>query len=334
MSGAGERSLPIARLVKDNEMLSEVEVASVVAPLLERLSAMHARGQVHGNVSLATVVIKVVGPADGTVHLPDPECCAAHRPCAACQQTTEGPTHASDIWSVGIIALQLLLGRPCRDGCSVGLVDRVTGDMPVLPRGTSLECIDFLMDCLALREEDRATAPDLAKHDFLRTIAAPAGPQPTDESVDLLTESLADALLIEAPAQQQKPACRPLCVPSLQAKGHVTFTAPSHTARCLHCRSRMQCGAHHVPHPEDAMGERVDQASPWTFSPARKLKMLSPATHSAASTKRKLSPLAPAATSKRKRSEQQQQPSKIAKYLSPAILPMVGEALAAPYIEV
>ena len=31
------RTLALSRLVKDNEMLSEMEVASVVAPLIERL---------------------------------------------------------------------------------------------------------------------------------------------------------------------------------------------------------------------------------------------------------------------------------------------------------
>ena len=55
------RSLALSRLVKDNEMLSEMEVASVVAPLIERLRGLHAAGRAHGNVSLATVAIRVVG---------------------------------------------------------------------------------------------------------------------------------------------------------------------------------------------------------------------------------------------------------------------------------
>jgi len=323
MGDSSERSLPLNRLVKENEMLSEVEVASVVAPLLDRLSELHASGRTHGSVNLATVVIKVVGPADGTVHLPDPGSCAAHRPCAACQQIAEGQTAAADIWSVGIIALQLLLGRPCRNACSAALVNKETSDMPVLPRGTSLECIDFLMDCLAARAEDRATASELAKHAFLRTIAAPAGPRDTDGSLDALTDSLADALLISASGRQQEQACRPECVPSLKAKGRVHFTAPSHTARCLQCRCAKE-GKRHAACEEADVGEAAEQVSRDRTPPVAnlKLKMLpSPTTNSAASTKRKLSPRAPTNVCKRKCLDPQK-PSKIAKYLSPAILPM------------
>jgi len=325
MGGAQEHFLPCTRLMEENRMLTEAEVASVIAPVLGRLSTMHARGQVHGNVSLATMAID----ADGGVRLLDPDLCAVRAPCAACQQAAEGPTEAADVWDVGIVALHLLLGRTCRDGCCARLVDRETGDLQVMACGTSLECIDFLMDCLALRAEDRATARHLTEHEFIRMNSVT--PQPTDESVDLLTESLADTLLIPAPERQQEPACRPPCVPTLKTDWDIIFTAPSHTARCLHCRCRVQCSAQNMPHPEDALGEQVDQPRLCT---SRWIEILSPATNSAASTKRKLSPQAPAATSKRKCNEHQQ-PSKMAKCLSPAILLMVvGVGVTAPYIEV
>ena len=68
---ASQRSLALNKLVQDNEMLSEVEVATVVAPLLERLRVLHHAGEAHGNVSLATVAIRVVEPADGTIYLLD-----------------------------------------------------------------------------------------------------------------------------------------------------------------------------------------------------------------------------------------------------------------------
>lgn len=332
---SAERSLALVKLVKDNEMLSEVEVASVVAPLLESLRALHEGGRAHGNVSLATVTIRVVEPADGTIHLPDPECCgeAAHRPCAACQQTAAGPTPAGDVWSVGLLALQLLLGRPCRDPGHAPLVDPRTGELPMLPRGATLECIDFLMDCLAPRPEDRASAKELLRHDFLSIIAAPRGPAAAD-AADSLADSLADCLLISAAGKQQAPACRPLAVPSLKAKGRVCFTAPSHTTRCAHCRCQRECGheqqqARGAREQAGVCGARARLPAPGLLlAAADKAQHASPktspccsASKSAASTKRKAGASClldqTVASPKRKCSG-------LVKYLSPAILPMAG----------
>ncbi len=333
-----ERSLALVKLVKDNEMLSEVEVASVVAPLLDSLQALHAAGRAHGNVSLATVTIRVVEPADGTIHLPDPVCCgdAAHRPCAGCQQAAEGPTPASDVWSVGLLALQLLLGRPCRASSHAPLVDPRTGELPMLPRGVTLECIDFLMDCLAPRPEDRASAAELRRHDFLSTLAPPCGPAAAD-AADSLADSLADCLLISAAGKQHAPACRPCAVPSLKAKGRVCFTAPSHTARCAHCRCQRECGHEQqqarVAREQAVCGARA-HAPGLTLAAADKAQHVSPkaspccsASKSAAPTKRKAGASClldqPAATPKRKCSG-------LVKYLSPAILPMAGDLASAP----
>ena len=326
------RSLALNKLVKDNEMLSEVEVASVVAPLLQQLHALHALGQAHGNVSLATVTIRVIEPADGTIHLPDAGCCdeAAHRPCAACQQSAEGASAAADIWSVGILAVQLLLGRPCREGCHSAIVDKTTGQMPVLPRGTTLECIDFLMDCLAPCAEDRISAAALLKHDFLRTVAAPGGPKASD-TADLLADSLADVLLISTAGKQQAQACRPVAVPSLKAKGRVSFTIASHTARCLHCCCELDCDHQQLVPPAGlsllASGICTKACLVVVSHISPKLQIFSPnTTHSAASTKRKLGERdAAIATLKRKCSG-------LVKYLSPAILPMAAnfELLNAP----
>lgn len=310
------RSLALNKLVKDNEMLSEIEVASVVAPLLERLKVLHAAGKAHGNVSLATVMIRVVEPADGTIHLPHPSCCneAAHRPCAACQQTEESST-AADIWSVGVIALQLLLGRPCREGCHSAISDKHTGEMPVLPRGTSLECIDFLMDCLAPYAEERAGAEELLKHDFLRVIA-PRGPKAPD-AADSLADSLADVLLISTEGKNHEQACRPCQVPGLKAKGRVFFTEPSHTARCQRCRCKNECVHEDVEAQiAPALPRIASDLSLKLLSACTSPKLTPNAAGSAASTKRKLGTRnVPSAPLKR-------QCSGLVKYLSPAIRPM------------
>ena len=324
---ASQRSLALNKLVQDNEMLSEVEVATVVAPLLERLRVLHHAGEAHGNVSLATVAIRVVEPADGTIYLLDPACCnePSHRPCMGCQKMEEGATPAADVWSVGIIALQLLLGRPCRQGCHSSIVDKRTGEMPVLPRGTTLECIDFLTDCLAPRPADRPSAADLLTHDFLRTIAPPRGPK-SEDTTDSLADSLSHMLLISQEDKQQEHACRPSVVPSLKAKGRVCFTVPSHTERCHRCRCQHQCShshqlAHQHPTPAAPMPPLPSDASvktPTVHSP----KLTPNTSGSAASTKRKLGqrdvPLAPP----------KRQCSGLGQYLSPAMHPWSTATLA------
>jgi hypothetical protein len=145
------RSLALNKLVKDNEMLSEVEVASVVAPLLQQLHALHALGEAHGNVSLATVTIRVIEPADGTIHLPDAGCCdeAAHRPCAACQQSAEGASAAADIWSVGVVAVFDSVLQCAAVCCSV--LQCVAVCCTVLQR--------FAACCSVLRQTSGASAP-------------------------------------------------------------------------------------------------------------------------------------------------------------------------------
>jgi hypothetical protein len=319
---ASQRSLALNKLVQDNEMLSEVEVATVVAPLLERLQVLHRAGEAHGNVSLATVAIRVVEPADGTIYLLDPACCnePSHRPCMGCQKMEEGATSAADVWSVGIIALQLLLGRPCRQGCHSSIVEMRTGEMPVLPRGTSLECIDFLTDCLAPRPADRPSAADLLAHDFLRTIAPPRGPK-SEDTTDSLADSLSHMLLISQEDKQQEHACRPSVVPSLKAKGRVCFTVPSHTERCRLCLCQHQCSHSHShqlaqPHPTPAapMPPLPSDASVKTQT-VHSPKLTPNTSGSAASTKRKLGQrdvlLAPP----------KRQCSGLGQYLSPAIHP-------------
>ena len=300
------RSLALSRLVKDNEMLSEMEVASVVAPLIERLRGLHAAGRAHGNVSLATVAIRVVEPADGTIHLPDPGCCdPAARPCRACQQTEEGATAAADVWSVGVIALQLLLGRPCRSGCEHGVVGKESGELPLLPRGTSLECIEFLMGCLEPRPEDRASAAELLALDFLRANAAPPGPTASHDAASALADSLADVLLISSAGKTLPDACRPAAVPALRAKGRVSFTTPSQTARSTHERSApgtapscAAAAAAEAPNGAAAHTLASHKSMPPARSRSPQTHMAAARTSSSASTQRSRSPHAHAGASR------------------------------------
>jgi len=117
------QTLSLFELCAGAEPFSAAEVAAVLAPMLGHLAVQHAQdagGAGHGNLSLASVAIHVSEDHDGTVHLPPPlltASAATHVRCVSCmapEDTVSGQsTQAADIWSVGVIAVQMLLGRQC-----------------------------------------------------------------------------------------------------------------------------------------------------------------------------------------------------------------------------
>ena len=279
-------SFSLRTLVKYGGVLSEAEAAQVCHMLLQSLSDLHTQSRAHGKISLDTVTIRIPGHNTVvSVHLDDPctpamspSCCAAHRPPAedGARDTAE------DIWSVGVLVLQMMTGSHER-----GIVDRQTGAMPVLPRGTTLEAIDFLMDCLAPSEERRATAAELLQHSFLRSaLALPCGTQPASDEEDCLADSLSDVLLISPEVRQQAPRCRPLAVSALatskDSKHKLCFTEPSHTQRCVSCSCKAEvgrCGGH-----PSATAAADPSPSPSPSPPL--MRMASSATTRRATTKR------------------------------------------------
>jgi serine/threonine protein kinase len=291
-------SFSLSTLLKHSGLLSEVEVAQVAAMLLQSLDKMHAHGRQHGNITLDSVTIRIPGhDAVISVHLEDPDMqsvfpsChqAAHRPPAG----DDAHTAADDIWSVGVLVLQLLMGLQDRR-----IVDKETGVLPMLPRGTTLEAIDFLMDCLAPDEECRAATTQLLQHSFLRSVLAlPKGPAPAVDEEEHLAESLSDVLLITQAAKQQAPRCRPPSVPALEVPGPcvgkdsgklVCFTMPSHTKRCLSCGN----GAAERPHGEQrraAVARQPPSLSKSLDEPPELIRMASPEnTRRSAPTKRRI----------------------------------------------
>ena len=240
----------------------------MLAPMLRELAAIHGTGRSHGQLSMTAVTIRVCEPDEGTVlhtvHLSSTKEEGAQRPlrCALCmppEETLSGTSsQAGDIWSVGVIALQMLLGRQCpfaaSGACCGGFVDRCSGDMPVLPTGISFECIDFLLDCLALLPTHRPGAAELMGHPFLRPFAlAPAAASKTES---LSTDSTADRggdaggvvdallplmheMLISHDLRTRPPPCRPRGVPSLSSSSlgaNICFESQSHTCRACPCK--------------------------------------------------------------------------------------------------
>ena len=249
------QTLSLFELCAGAEPFSAAEVAAVLAPMLGHLAVQHAQdagGAGHGNLSLASVAIHVSEDHDGTVHLPPPlltASAATHVRCVSCmapEDTVSGQsTQAADIWSVGVIAVQMLLGRQCAfaqcGGHCRGLVHRGTGELPVMPKGMSFECYDFLMDCLSPLASERPSASRLLDHPYIQAIADGSSAYPTaiDHNMDALLPVLHQLLICEDIKTQRAP-CRPVFVPILVApiwETHFCFETPSHTTRC-NCHSR------------------------------------------------------------------------------------------------
>ncbi len=240
-------TLSLSELCVDANPFTADELGAVLFGVLAELAAVHSakredvfpkRRTGIGNITLATVCISVRDRDVVAVQLLSP-CNLALKGCTACMAPMDRmlaeSTAENDIWSIGILSLQLLLGRQCafahHGGYCEGLVERSTGELPVMPRGIPFECLDFLMECLHPEPTKRPSASQLLEHPFIRKGARIASgawhghaccdsieevESDLDESDDDLIPVM-HQLLISEDIKQRSPPCRPASVPSLVA---------------------------------------------------------------------------------------------------------------------
>jgi len=254
VGGHLQATLSLAELCAGAEPFAPAEAAAVLGPLLEKVASLHGTGTSHGSLTMSTVTVCVCGRAGDSVHLaPSASGAARCTRCIAPEDKLAGPgSREGDVWSIGVIALQLLLGRQCdhaqRRGCCAGIVDRATGELPVLPRGLSFACVDFLTDCLEADPAQRPTAAALLQHPYIRAVSGiGAADAAHGELDDADVDWLMDGLIIADDDRSRPPPCRPRAVPSLTTPLwdlRVSFETPSHTHRCTRCPGAF---AHHVP---------------------------------------------------------------------------------------
>ncbi|KAL6901898.1 hypothetical protein ACP4OV_004774 [Aristida adscensionis] len=115
------------------------------------------------------------------------------------------PTPASDVWSLGCTALELITGkRPWSElggACEVGellLLVGFGGKRPALPAGLSDSCRDFLDKCLRRDAGQRWTSEQLLRHPFLSSDAhgdddAAVEPQPSPSPRAVLDWAVSDS---------------------------------------------------------------------------------------------------------------------------------------------
>ncbi|MBB5778867.1 protein kinase domain-containing protein [Nonomuraea jabiensis] len=150
------------------------EVLGVLRAVADALAATHAAGGVHGRVTPENVVVAGRGVAltgfamsalMSIVELPDGTLPSVH----AAPEELEGhpPVPASDVYSLGSMAYELLAGRPAfpldgAGGTAKFVLGVLTEAPPPLPPGVPPDLAETLLKAMAKAPDARPTATDLS----------------------------------------------------------------------------------------------------------------------------------------------------------------------------
>ncbi|PNH01805.1 Aurora kinase A [Tetrabaena socialis] len=171
----------------------------VLAPFLDALAYLHARGIMHRDIKPENLLFTqdwALRVADFGVSInmnseraaPEVQLCPLkHAPSDNKDNTSLAYTPAIDIWSVGILAYELLVGFPpfvangsgtpedggaaVHPGVATFLAEQATRKTLRFPASTSAHARDFMMASLAEDPGDRPTAQQLLKHPWLFKVA-------------------------------------------------------------------------------------------------------------------------------------------------------------------
>ena len=89
----------------------------------------------------------------------------------------EGYTHKTDIWSLGLVLIEIVSGKMPYDGMKFmeSMVQIISKDPPKLPKeGHSSALVDFVDQCLKIDPSKRASAEELMEHKFLKLSTGPS----------------------------------------------------------------------------------------------------------------------------------------------------------------
>jgi len=162
-------------------------VAAVLLPILSALSYLHSRGIVHHDIKPENIIVDYVsntvkltdfgsaklisksteGAVGGTLNYMAPEVLMNMR---GARNITD---KSVDIWSIGILAYQLISGlHPFDNGKSnQNILNRIiTGKYEfngAIWEKVPKECKDFIKRCLVLDPKKRATIQELVKHPWI-----------------------------------------------------------------------------------------------------------------------------------------------------------------------
>ncbi|DBB04479.1 hypothetical protein WJX77_005926 [Trebouxia sp. C0004] len=196
-----------AAMHKSRGCLSEQWVAcQVIAPLLQTLEVVHQRGVIHRDIKPENLFLTQAGVLRvgdwglainqlqekaysrvGTLDYMAPEVLAMPAPEDLAEgrvrlQDISGYTEAVDVWGVGVLAYELMAGRPPFElSDAQGTADLIMhGQVDNFPMACSAKCISFIKQALMKTPEQRPNATELLCHPWL---TAYTNPIPTQASI-------------------------------------------------------------------------------------------------------------------------------------------------------
>ncbi|OMJ22341.1 Serine/threonine-protein kinase sepA [Smittium culicis] len=172
----------LAATLKSFGVFPEKLVLAYVFKIIEGLVYLHSRNVVHCDLKAANILTTKKGNiklADfgvslnlGLKHSNDDSMIVAGTPCWMAPEIIklEGPTTASDIWSLGCTIVELLSGKPpYADLVSMAALYHIVEDeRPPFPENISAQLHDFLTICFEKDPKNRPTASQLVNHPWLK----------------------------------------------------------------------------------------------------------------------------------------------------------------------